>query len=113
MYLDIVFLSRLTISAIEDVDILFLKDLCLFKREFFKVLKKKMEICSNRICDWVFCILFLVFCFLFLWIIWWDFGLQKTFGLEMIGRMAFYLWRGTTLMTMFVVKGEDNSEKLV
>ena len=33
MYLDIVFLSRLTISAIEDVDILFLEDLCLFKRE--------------------------------------------------------------------------------
>ena len=34
MYLDIVFLSRLTISAIEDVDILFLEDFYLFKREF-------------------------------------------------------------------------------
>ena len=41
MYLDIVFLSRLTISAIEDLDILFLEDLCLFKREI-QSLKKEI-----------------------------------------------------------------------
>ena len=40
------------------------------------------------------------------------FWLKKIFGFDMIGRMAFYLWRGTTLVTMFVVKGEDNSEKV-